>query len=645
MRSLQRVFRTFIILFVVFYTNESKAQLTINPISIGSGDYSQGQNNILICRFSVTGVGSDLIWGINFSMSGSVNPANVLNVKLKDQSNLQLGSSLYSAAGGNFNFSFPAIDVSAVPDTFCVYADITPTATLGNSTLCVTSLFGSTGVTMLPVCGSLFTVGVSPTVHAHFTLSANQICQGTSLIITNDSYAQTAGFSSVWHIQGWSNIQNGQWYLNTIAPIVYTNAGSSLIELWITDSLSGTVSYYSENVTVWPTPMFQIIGSPSFQFNCHDTIVTVMATPSVYSYTWMLSGSPIDSSGMNSFTTQMPGYYTVVATSSFGCTQSNGFYLNQNIPPTVMINSYGGPMVGDTVVHCDNIISDVLLNANQNFPGQLLWDDGSTSSSRVVNLPGVYSVITTDQNGCQGYDSVVVVYDTILQPVIISSTNSFSMCEGESIILTAGNYSNYTWSIGGNSASIPINVETTVSVQVSDHFGCWKNSNSVIVTMNQIPEQPTISSWNCELISSAVAGNQWMYYGNTLPGVTAQFINIDSVSGPGIYQVYTTNSYGCSSIPSPAVGFSCATTGISDNTDMLGLDVYPNPFTSHINIQFPHDGNMYVAELINMTGQIISKKIGEDHIVLVRDDISPGPYFVRITSEDQKPVIRKVFAD
>ncbi len=141
---------------------------------------------------------------------------------------------------------------------------------------------------------------------------------------------------------------------------------------------------------------------------------------------------------------------------------------------TVNITVIGGPTAHasrDTVV-CAN--TPVVLTASGG--DTYFWSNGSIGDTITVTpaTSTLYYVIVS-QSGCADLDTVFV---NISQPTPDLGPDS-TICGGSQITLNAGaGYTNYQWSLGGNSQTIVIDSTgiglntVTVVVQVTDTIGC-----------------------------------------------------------------------------------------------------------------------------------------------------------------------------
>ena len=118
-----------------------------------------------------------------------------------------------------------------------------------------------------------------------------------------------------------------------------------------------------------------------------------------------------------------------------------------------------------------------------------LWSNNATSQTTNVSTPGTYTVTVTDANGCSSTAQTVVTQD-ITAPTVDAGANQ-TVCSGDNVTLTATGGGTYSWSTGGNTASISINptYTATYTVTVTAANGCT-NTDLVNVTIDNVPTTP-----------------------------------------------------------------------------------------------------------------------------------------------------------
>ena len=110
--------------------------------------------------------------------------------------------------------------------------------------------------------------------------------------------------------------------------------------------------------------------------------------------------------------------------------------------------------------------------------GTYVWGDGSTASTFTATQTGTYTVTVT-LSACSATGSVNV---TISPPLVVNLGNDTTICNGQIIMLDAGNAgSTYNWSNGSGSQTISVFQTGTYSVTVTN--GVCTGTGAVNVTL------------------------------------------------------------------------------------------------------------------------------------------------------------------
>lgn len=148
---------------------------------------------------------------------------------------------------------------------------------------------------------------------------------------------------------------------------------------------------------------------------------------------------------------------------------------------------YYGLNIGGDYLFCEP--EPVFLEAGNQF-NSYLWQDGSSGQNHLALEPGIYWVEVQDYCGNVQRDSVKIALEEIPE---ISINESFTLCEGESMTLSAPGFSNYQWTpaIGLNCTDCPSVIATPASSTVysltaSTALGCVATSTITI----EIADEP-----------------------------------------------------------------------------------------------------------------------------------------------------------
>jgi hypothetical protein len=276
----------------------------------------------------------------------------------------------------------------------------------------------------------------------------------------------------------------------------------------------------------------------------------------------------------NSFSNLAQGTYQ-----AFVYDSTCNFSIAGNIIPLNWPGALAAPVVSADTIYCPGATISALQASGPgvNFywyaNGSLtnLLDSGSTYQP-TPTLPGVYNyyVIQRDVNGCASAASTVKI--TIKQTPATPNASGTSVCLGVSnaSISVSGIFGNYRW-YSNASLSNQIGTNATLSVAIggvgstvyfatqTDSFGCQSLADTAIVTVNPLPNQPSVSVGGdyCvgqsiqALTASGVAGATYIWYNDA--NLTNQLATGNSYSpgvlAPGFYTYYVVsqNQFGCKS--------------------------------------------------------------------------------------------------
>ncbi len=223
------------------------------------------------------------------------------------------------------------------------------------------------------------------------------------------------------------------------------------------------------------------------------------------------------------------GTYAVTVTDENGCTAVEEVTVVVNEPIAANIQGHFGLCIGSTTT----------LSLEGDFE-TIEWSNNSSESTIEVSEAGVYSVTTTDSNGCISMDEVAVIAIT---PPMPSIEGDLELCVGATTELSLNaNYITIQWSTFSNSPSIIGVAGETYSVTVTNANGCT-GIDEVELAAFALPEVNIGGDIDfCEGESSQLDGGEGFdkYLWST--SETTRFI---SVSEADTYSVEVTNSNDC----------------------------------------------------------------------------------------------------
>jgi hypothetical protein len=378
---------------------------------------------------------------------------------------------------------------------------------------------------------------VSPCASTPFPSVTNsrplQFCYGDSTVLTAGS-----GYNSYQWIYNNTVVGTGQ---------SFVARDSGIYVVIVTDNTDCPGSSLPIHVNMH-NPQISISTPPTF---CQGTISSLVATPGYPNYTW--SGGV---SSTNILNISAAGNYVVTATDAFGCSaQTSITTIELARPPIPVISASGSTALcaGSTVTLTSSATSNIT------------WSNGLTTPSFTVDTAGYFTVTVTGANGCSSTSAPVST--TLFGPASASiyAGGPTTICDGNSVVLTANSSAAYVWSNGASGQSIAATIAGSYHVTITDSNGCTAVSAPITITVNPLPPVPVISNsgpltfcngGSVTLTSSATTNNTWSN------GATTQS---QTIYQSGTYVDTVTNIYGCKSWSAPIIVDAHPTASISAN--------------------------------------------------------------------------------
>jgi hypothetical protein len=380
----------------------------------------------------------------------------------------------------------------------------------------------------------------------------------------------------------------------------------------------------------------QIYDDLCFQACYGVIIVTFPSGISPISYEW--------SNGDSTSTIELlcAGEYTVTATDNVGCIAIATYIIDE--PPVLHANANS---TNETNQGEDG--TAWVSPTGGNPPYSYQWSNGSTDSLIVDLSPDVYTVTVTDINGCSKTQNVVVeeFICIFLIDLDIVNTSCFDICDGSIGIAHSGiGPFSYLWNTGDTTAIIQNQCEGDYYVLVFDQTNnCSGALGEFTITSPdsltiQVDEVVNLTDTTSSSISVSVNGGttpySYLWFG---PG---GFISMDedlSDIPAGLYSLAVTDANGCFANVN-SIEVKDETVGISD-PQKLNVRVYPNPARDQLFIDLADD-IQFKVQLYTIEGIMVNQ--WHDAKVLNITEVVPGPYILKITSNEKVFVHRLIIA-
>ncbi len=294
-----------------------------------------------------------------------------------------------------------------------------------------------------------------------------------------------------------------QWYKDDVeitgeeeATFVATESGEYFVVATAENGCSSAST--TEEVIVNNLPQVSITALGDTEF-CDGGSVELEASASgagTISYQWYEETiGIIDGETNSTFIAAESGLYYVEVTDENGCIQYSESIEIIILPlPDVAINPT------DNVSFCADETVEVLFEATPGFETYQWYKDDiaivdAIAETYLATEPGIYYVVVTDINGCENSSESTEIIVNELPEVFITYEGDASICEGESLLLTATTgYEEYEWYKddviieGENSDTYSATEAGSYYVAVTDINGCSNFSETIDIIVNPIPE-------------------------------------------------------------------------------------------------------------------------------------------------------------
>ena len=299
---------------------------------------------------------------------------------------------------------------------------------------------------------------------AHFEYQ----CVGTNTInfTNNSSYCQS---SIQWNFDDLNSGANNISALDNPTH-VFSSPGSYTVTQTVTFT-NGTSSSSNQVINI-----LGVVANVVQPISCFgDSNGSISATASggngVFSYSW--NTNPVQQTSVIS--NLSPGTYVVSVSSANACPTST--IVNLIAPNLLQVNT----TAFDATCNLNNGAIETTVTGGTS-PYTYAWSNVGQGSS-VQNLPpGNYQLTVSDNQGCISSTNNIVI-SNVMYPVTIFLGNDTTICPGQTLTLSPGNYSQYLWQDNSNGSFFNVNSTGTYFVTIINPQGCAA-TDSINVTVD-----------------------------------------------------------------------------------------------------------------------------------------------------------------
>lgn len=259
---------------------------------------------------------------------------------------------------------------------------------------------------------------------------------------------------------------------NTSTINIPTHTFSSPGTYTITQTINyatGQSSTHNETISI--LSVSQTITNPILCYGNQNGGIRANVTGGngVYNYSWNTTQQT------QTINNLQPGTYIVTTSSNNSCPASSTITLTQ--PSQIVLTT---SVIKPT---CNLSNGSITSNVNGGVnPYSYSWSSSQTTNN-ITNLSsGNYILTITDNNGCS-INSGNIPLVNVNVPVNISLGDDMTICNGNTILLNPGSFSNYLWQDNSTSPTYLVNHTGQFYVMVTNSSGC-KGSDTINVIVD-----------------------------------------------------------------------------------------------------------------------------------------------------------------
>jgi gliding motility-associated-like protein len=327
----------------------------------------------------------------------------------------------------------------------------------------------------------------------------------------------------------------------SISPALVGNSGNYTVTV---SNGNGCSSTATTTVTVNPLPSATASNGGPY---CEGDNIQLSSGGGL-SYSWEGPASyanPTQNPSISNATPAIAGNYSVTVTGAGGCTSYATTSVVVNELPTITASSNSPYCVGDSIVLLAGGGSDYVWSGPGSFSSN---SQSPIIAPALIAQSGTYYVTATDVNGCSNTAQTTIIVNASPN-VYISGADT--ICEGETITLTATGASNYEWNTGSLSSTISTTAISSATYIVTGSIGSCTDIDSISVVVNPSPvadagPDTTISPGDAIQLNGS-GGLSYLW-------IPSDYLSDANISNPICtpedsitYILLVTNEFGCTS--------------------------------------------------------------------------------------------------
>jgi PKD repeat protein len=325
----------------------------------------------------------------------------------------------------------------------------------------------------------------------------------------------------------------------------------------------------------------------------------------------------------------------------------------------------GGNTVASQTALCRRNTATLSLNAAasthstqryqwQMAPDSLTWTNISGANASTYQATQNFTTFYRCRVACDTANAfsvpVKITTDTTatLPTATILQSGSLTLCQGDSVKLTARTGIAFRWNTGSTDSTLTVRTTGNYQVVVSNAAGCNATATAA-VTVNPLPTasfSATIAGGSVAFTNLSGGGSTYNWsFGNGLTSTTTHPTATYAANGTYTVTLTTTNSFGCRTTSTRPI--SLTRVGAEDIDNLLKVTIAPNPVSDDLTIRFEEPSlsfktGDFISVLDALGKEIYRTNLTDKTLHINTSDWSAGVYIIHATINNRKVGLQKV---
>lgn len=298
---------------------------------------------------------------------------------------------------------------------------------------------------------------------------------------------------------------------------------------------------------------------------------------------------------------------------------------------TIMIQVDPSPslqVAASATMICQGASVTLLANGASTYT----WNNGSQLNIQyhTPSVTTVYSVSAGSANNCLSHETLTV--QVIPNPTLITSSQAYTLCSGESVTCTATGADQYEWSSGqSGTVAVLAPVSSTTYTLIGRNAQLCSDTITVAILVRSRPDLTFtgVRPDACPGDTVILKGSGALTY-TWSTGSNDSLITFMADTTTMVYTLSGSSSNGCTATRSYTQTTHLCT-GLNEYHE-ASVTLYPNPFRDMIHLSLDRMKAGFRLDVYNASGQLVLSRNSDDTDLWIdTHDLAKGLYYFRVS--------------